>query len=562
LTTSRPEVVVDAFDEPVLETEPFHLGTVDVELPVAEIQEEWMQVAEDPLLKFQDEHGVVNAYEGFVVDPDHDWTVEAANFEIAGYSTFLTESKNSFVPPAVESVNLSALNPDQMKVFDAVSKHFHLSLPKEAFNALILGTAGTGKSFLIQALKSLLATSCFIVAPTGVAAANIGGHTIHSSFSIPVSNFRELSSDALFDLQKVFELVKYLIVDEISMVGQSLLGMVDSRLRQIFADKADVVFGGISVLMFGDFGQLPPVMDKGLYLPVVGKNVLGTQGRMAYQQVDRAFFLDTVIRQDGDLVFRDLLLRLRNGEVSSSDWKLLCTRDNVNAILLEPGFAESIFLFPTRSAVFQHNLSQLRRGEHTVAVMNAVHPLNDKASKVASSDDAGGLESQIALRLEAKVMLIQNLWVECGLVNGSVGFVKGFVYDVGRKPPQLPLVVLVHFPSYGGPTMAGNVVPIVPRTFYWKSKKRNCARTQLPLTLCWATTIHKSQGLTLPKAVIHLGNKEMSSGLSFVALSRVKRLQDLCLYPVNFDRLMSITKCTTLHIRRKEEQRLRSLAGY
>jgi ATP-dependent DNA helicase PIF1 len=363
----------------------------------------------------------------------------------------------------------------------------------------------------------------------------------------------------LFDLQKGYENLKYLIIDEISMVGQCLLGMLDSRLRQIFAGSSDVVFGGISVLMFGDFGQLPPVMDKCLYLPTTCKNVLGTQGRMAYQQVQHAFFLDTVIRQGSDIVFRDLLLRLRDGDISSADWKLLCTRDNVNAIVLEPGFADCSYLFPTRAAVFQHNYCQLRKGENAIAVINAEHPLKDKTSKIATSDDAGGLEAQIALRLDAKVMLIHNLWVACGLVNGAMGVVKGIVYDVDKKPPQLPLVVLVYFPSYTGPTMVGNVVPILPKTFHWKSKRHNCARTQIPLTLCWATTIHKAQGLTLPKAVIHLGNKEMSSGLSFVALSRVKCLHDLCLYPVNFDRLLSITKCSTLHIRRKEEIRLRSL---
>jgi ATP-dependent DNA helicase PIF1 len=398
---------------------------------------------------------------------------------------------------------------------------------------------------------------CVVVAPTGVAASNIEGHTIHSMFSIPVQEFKSLCADSLLDLQEKWNGIEYIIVDEISMVGQTLMGKIDSRLRQIFPSKAHSVFGGCSMIMLGDFGQLPPVMDSSLFSPEKPKSDLAMQGRLAYLSVSSAFFLSKVMRQDGDTAFRDLLLRLRNGEVNLQDWKMLCTRDDTGGISSTTSFQQSLYLFPTRLAVLQHNIIQLKRSGNNAAIFNAVHPPSSKHSAQAGSDDAGGLEQQLALSNNAKVMLTQNLWVDCGLVNGTVGYVKAIIYEQGTRPPQLPQVVLVHFPAYTGPVMNGNVIPIVPRTFHWMHKnKHHCARTQIPLTLSWATTIHKSQGLTLDTAIVNIGSKELCAGLTYVALSRVRQLSHLCIYPVNYDRLLKISKCSALNDRKQEEKRL------
>ena len=127
-------------------------------------------------------------------------------------------------------------------------------------------------------------------------------------------------------------------------------------------------------------------------------------------------------------------------------------------------------------------------------------------------------------------MLTSNLWVDVGLVNGAMGTIQAICYRTGG-PPDLPIAVMVRFDSYSGPTFPDSTVPITPLLRTWSSSGGQCSRLQLPLKLAWAVTIHKSQGLTLDKVVIDVGKREFSTGLTFVAGSRVRRLQDLLFSP-------------------------------
>jgi ATP-dependent exoDNAse (exonuclease V) alpha subunit len=173
-------------------------------------------------------------------------------------------------------------------------------------------------------------------------------------------------------------------------------------------------------------------------------------------------------------------------------------------------------------------------------VIDAIHPGNDRASKRADSDNACGLEAQLGLCVGAKVMLTENLWVEQGLVNGSIGYVRAIIFKDGERPPSMPKVVLVDFPDYKGRRMPGNVFPITSRTFHWDHKGKNCTRIQIPLTVAGAITVHRSQSLTVDCVVVDVGPKEICGGLTYVALSRVKNLKDLCIYPINKFRLLQI----------------------
>ena len=153
-------------------------------------------------------------------------------------------------------------------------------------------------------------------------------------------------------------------------------------------------------------------------------------------------------------------------------------------------------------------------------------------------------------------MLISNLWVEAGLVNGALGIVEAICYQNGG-PPDLPVAVMVKFDKYCGPTFHDTVVPITPIQHTWTSSGIQCSRLQLPLKLAWAVTIHKSQGLTLNKVVIDVGKREFSSGLTFVACSRVRQIQDLLFIPsVSFQRLESLRNSQRLAERKAEDERL------
>ena len=195
---------------------------------------------------------------------------------------------------------------------------------------IISGTAGTGKSYLIHCLRLLLQERVCVAAPTGVAALNIAGHTLHSLLSLPTkSDFKDLEGDRLNQLQQSLSAITYIIIDEMSMVGRKVLAQVDRRLRQAFPHRSQEVFGGCSCLLFGDFGQLPPVMDQPLYT-TQSRSELSDQGITVYRSFNSAVFLDQIIQQAGDdpgqRQFRSLLLRLRDGDTTVDDWKILMNR--------------------------------------------------------------------------------------------------------------------------------------------------------------------------------------------------------------------------------------------
>jgi ATP-dependent exoDNAse (exonuclease V) alpha subunit len=178
--------------------------------------------------------------------------------------------------------------------------------------------------------------------------------------------------------------------------------------------------------------------------------------------------------------------------------------------------------------------------------------MNTKKSKKASAEDAEGLEPENLLAEGARVMITRNLWTSKGLVNGAQGTVKKIWFSPGTDPHKdLPAVVFVACPDYSGtnilliqifpsillmflgpPTDGGedidpSWIPITPVTANWEDNGLPLSRTQFPLTLAWAITIHQSQGLTLQKAVIDLGAKDFAPGLSFVVISRVKSIDGI-----------------------------------
>ena len=495
-------------------------------------------------------------------DDDHDWSVSSAAYpNLEEMPTFITRQRESAQQrPFTTTADPLCLQGKQLAIYNLVKSHLEGN-DTTPLHMIVSGTAGTGKSYLIHCLRLLLQDKVRVVAPTGVAAFNVDGHTLHSLLHLPTKGeFKDLQGEQLSKIQQSLAGVEYLIIDEMSMVGRKMFGQVDKRLHQVFPHQSDQVLGGCSVLLFGDFGQLPPVMDLPLYTTSTS-SVLSDIGASGYQSFNRAVVLDQIMRQAGQdpsqVLFREILLRLRNGEVTEDDWKHLMTRTPAQVSDTSP-FDTALHLFPTVEAVVEHNVSKLHTCGQPIATIKAVHS-GPNASK-GSSDDAGGLEPTVCLAKGARVMLSSNLWVDMGLVNGAMGTVRTICYKDGQAPPSLPVAVTVLFDQYSGPTLSDGTVPIIPLRRSWSSSGSSCSRLQLPLKLAWAVTIHKSQGLTLDKAVLDIGKKEFCAGLTFVAISRVRCLTDVLFSPpFTYQRLNNLSKSKRMVERKQEEQHLLSL---
>ena len=286
-----------------------------------------------------------------------------------------------------------------------------------------------------------------------MAAFNVDGHTLHSLLSLPnKADYKDLEGERLQQMQQSLANMKYLIIDERSMVRRKIFGQVYKRLRQVFPQRADEVFGGCSCMLFGDFSQLPPVMDLPLYT-TVSRTPLFDVWKAAYQLFNHAVILDQVMRQAGQkpnqVLFRDILLRLRDAQVTTADWQHLMKQTAAQMQDLVP-FTTALHLHPTVEAVVEHNVTKPHANGQPIATIKAVHT-GPTAAK-ASPDDTAGLEPAICIAYGARVMLTANLWVDVGLGNGAMGTVVAIstameVYPICQLPSWYVLTATLGPPS-------------------------------------------------------------------------------------------------------------------
>lgn len=476
------------------------------------------------------------------------------------------EGVTPFTPHRQQPVDVRSLNEEQLRAYNIVSSHYRSVLNgdnPEPLYMLVCGTAGSGKSFLISAIAQTLRDSCTLTGTTGKAACNICGSTLHSALQLPVQshNNGDLQGSRLARLQHDFNGKHYLIVDEMSMLGQRTMAWVDNRLRQA-TGRLDKPLGGISVILIGDFGQLPPVGDRPLYSQDP-HHPIAQHGYSIYKLFTTVIILHQMLRQSGTdastEAFRQLLLRLRDGLTTKEDWKLLLQQSPQH--IRSEDFTDAVHLYYDNISVAAINHTKLQSLSTPIARINAIHSCSTAAT--AKSDDAGALEPVLFLAKSAKVMLTRNLWSEVSLCNGSTGVVISLLFKSQQDPPNLPIAAIIRFPEYTGPIFNNTpfCVPIPPTTFEWQGRKKHLSRQQLPLKLCYAMTIHKSQGQTLTSAVIDIGKTERVAGLTFVALSRLKKLKNAIIQPMAYERLLAIGRSSQLQQRLQEEQRLTLLAS-
>lgn len=403
--------------------------------------------------------------------------------------------------------------------FDDNSKNILDLLEKSPENIFLTGNAGTGKSTLLDHFRNITSKNISVVAPTGVAAVNVKGETIHSFFGFPpnVTSERAIDEAKRTKKAKIFNALEILVVDEISMVRADLLDSIDSFLRTV--RKKPHPFGGVKLIMVGDLHQLPPVVT------FMEKEALANLYESPYffsSKVFKSLFdgllpqlklieLETIYRQS-DQKFIDLLNRIRNKQTTERDLEILNERITSDGESLE----NFIILTTINDQADKMNQIKLDEIEGPTYTFNAVRSGNFPAQQFPAGET-------IFLKTGARVMLLnndpQNRWI-----NGTLG-------TLFRVQPDGAYVKLD----------GGEVEKIEPVT--WSSYKTVFNETtkslesqnvgsfkQLPIRLAWAITIHKSQGKTFDRVAIDLGRGAFAHGQTYVALSRCTSLSGLRLF--------------------------------
>lgn len=287
-------------------------------------------------------------------------------------------------------------------------------------------------------------------------------------------------------------------------------------------------------------------------------------GRNLFLSFQKVFILNQSMRQSGvdQLRFRQTLDNVAAGQVTEADWRYLMERDiNDQSDERVAEFNNAIWIYPLKRDVRASNLMKLDQSNSPVCYCPAVDNFQPAAS---DDEEQENLLVLLQLGVGSRVMLRHNLWVNGGLVNGSVGTVTGFMFAPGKfSPDHTPEIVLVKFDNYQGPSppeLPDGSVPICKITKSWRVRNFLRKRTQFPLTLCWALTLHKVQGQTLAKAIVSLGSQEHFLNSSLVSLSRVRKIEDLLLdQAYNEDRFAKIAEHKFFPEFQEELTRLRSL---
>ena len=394
------------------------------------------------------------------------------------------------------------LAPEQQAVFDAIETTLE--------NLFVTGRAGTGKSTLLNYLSENTSKQIVICAPTGVAALNVGGQTIHSLFRLPIGVIADNDIDQSAELRKLLSTIDTLVIDEVSMVNADLLDAIDRSLRQARGRRNDA-FGGVQVVLFGDPYQLAPVPGEGDERAYFGDHYRSMWffDAKVWNDTDLTIYELTSIHRQHEAEFKYMLNAVRHGGVTAE----IAARLNEVGARPKPTDG-AITLASTNGIVTRINATELARLPGRVLTAKA-EVSGDFGGRAFPADEA------LELKLGARVMFLRNDTGQDGgrWVNGSVGTVTKIDSTVwvdidGERHEVRPAIWEKFKYSYS------------PLT---KSLRKDVVAefTQFPLRLAWAVTIHKSQGKTYDRAIVDLGPRSFAPGQTYVALSRISSLDGL-----------------------------------
>ncbi|MGC8765678.1 MAG: AAA family ATPase [Brevinematia bacterium] len=391
-----------------------------------------------------------------------------------------------------------------------------LKLIQEGKNIFITGKAGTGKSTFLRYFIENSDIPFVILAPTGVAALNIGGQTIHSFFKIlPHESLSDINGILKRHSRESIEMLKeveLIIIDEVSMLRADLFDLMDVILRKLLKKKKN--FAGKQLLLVGDLYQLPPVInsrEKKAYLEIYNSPYFFSAE--CYDELNIKIVEFEKIYRQKDIEFINILNRIRNGTVTEEDINFINRKCSKN-----PPQNKELFVYLT-----PYNETARKTNEEKL------HELKGKEyifkGEIDGEFNIDFLPTDEVLRLKknAQVMMLTNNW-DGGWVNGTIGKILEFEDEE---------TILVE-------TDEGKIIRVMP--FEWDifdyeydrtkdriNKRKIGSFRQFPLRLAWSITIHKSQGKTFNNVVLDIGRGAFSPGQTYVALSRCTSLDGLYL---------------------------------
>jgi ATP-dependent DNA helicase PIF1 len=388
-------------------------------------------------------------------------------------------------------------------------KHVFDLLENTSQNIFLTGKAGTGKSTFLKYFREHTKKKMAVVAPTGVAALNVGAQTIHSFFRLKPGTIDLKTLKA--KNTRVMRNLELLIIDEISMVRADLFEAINHSLK--LARRNHEPFGGVQICVIGDLFQLPPVITRDEMAAFADTyRTPFFYGTKAYEEGDFQTLQFTTIHRQQDEIFINLLNSIRNGDCTTAELEILNSRVNPRATAA-PG---TLVLTTTNALADGINSEKLAK------LPNATKCYEGEFSgEFNISSGRLPAAQELVLKVGAQVMFVKNdttgRWV-----NGTIGTVQELTKD------------------YVAVSVGGEVHEVEPEQ--WETigyefdkeqdeiiEKTLGTYTQFPLMLAWAVTIHKSQGKTLERVIIDLGHGAFAPGQLYVALSRCKSLNGIAL---------------------------------
>lgn len=380
-------------------------------------------------------------------------------------------------------------------------------------NVFFTGSAGTGKSFLLKKIIAALPPDETIAtASTGVAACHIGGVTLHQFAGIGIGSG---SLERSFQLASrpssaaVWRKTKHLIIDEISMVNAEFFDKLEAVARYI--RKTERPFGGIQLILCGDFFQLPPISKR-------DEKVKFCFQSMAWEKCVHFNFELKIVHRQKDPEFIKILNNIRIGRVTESISNTLKATAKQNI--------ESNGILATRLCSHINEADEINNFQlNELKGASKIYIAQDSDQMMSNTlDQQLPVPGKLTLKVGAQVMLLKNVNISNGLVNGARGIVIKFVDDLPVIQLRSGNIYHTQMEKWSIRTVSGATV----------------CRKQIPLKLAWAFSIHKSQGLTLDCVEMCL-SRVFDAGQSYVALSRAQSLQSLRILDFNSQQVWANT---------------------